>query len=171
MIIKIIDSAFGKVGDLCFKISQIITVFLVISITWEVANRFLFSSSSVWVSEVSGYLVSSILFLAAGRVYREGGHVSMSIFVDMLSGSPKLVFMALVDLLVLILALVVGYATYDMALLSYQLNWQSSTTLGMPLYIPQMLMPIGSVVLAFEALRQCLRNISRVVNTGQGEAA
>lgn len=168
MIIRTIDKAVGKVGDLSFQLSLLVTVFLVVAITWEVANRFLFSTSSVWVAEVSGYLVSSILFLAAGRVYREGGHVSMSIFVDMLSGTPKFALLALIDVLVLGLALVVGYATYDMALLSYQLNWRSSTTLAMPLFIPQMLMPIGSAVLALEAFRLLVRHVCSVCRPEQG---
>ncbi|WP_417539744.1 TRAP transporter small permease subunit [Marinobacter sp.] len=171
MIIRTIDRAVGKVGDLSFQLSLLVTIFLVAAITWEVANRFLFSTSSVWVSEVSGYLVASILFLAAGRVYREGGHVSMSIFLDMLSGAPRLALLALIDLLVLGLALVVGYATYDMALLSYQLNWRSSTTLAMPLFIPQMFMPIGAAVLALEAIRLLVRNISGVCQARKGALA
>lgn len=171
MIIKTINKAVGKVGDLSFQLSLLVTVFLVVAITWEVANRFLFSTSSVWVSEVSGYLVASILFLAAGRVYREGGHVSMSIFLDLLSGAPKFALLAVIDLLVLSLALVVGYATYDMALLSYQLNWRSSTTLAMPLFIPQMFMPIGAAVLALEAIRLLVRNICGVCQARQGAQA
>lgn len=171
MIIKTIDKAVGKVGDLSFQLSLLVTVFLVVAIIWEVANRFLFSTSSVWVSEVSGYLVASILFLAAGRVYREGGHVSMSIFLDMLTGAPKFALLALIDVLVLGLALVVGYATFDMALLSYQLNWRSSTTLAMPLFIPQMFMPIGAAVLALEAIRLLVRNICGVCRARQGTQA
>ena len=135
MIIKTIDKAVAKVGDLSFQLSLLVTVFLVMAIIWEVANRFLFSTSSVWVSEVSGYLV------------------------------------ALIDVLVLGLALVVGYATYDMALLSYQLNWRSSTTLAMPLFIPQMFMPIGAAVLALEAIRLLVRNICGVCRARQGTQA
>lgn len=171
MTIRTIDKAAGKVGDFSFHLSLLVTAFLVVAITWEVVNRFLFSTSSVWVSEVSGYLVASMLFLAAGRVYREGGHVSMSIFIDMLTGAPKFALLALIDALVLGLALVVGYATYDMALLSYQLNWRSSTTLAMPLFIPQMLMPIGAAVLALEAIRLLVRNICGVCQARQGEQA
>src|SRR5690554_79403 len=166
-----IDKAIGKIGDLSFQLALLVTVFLVVAITWEVANRFLFSTSSVWVSEVSGYLVASMLFLAAGRVYREGGHVSMSIFIDMLTGAPRFSMLALIDVLVLGLALIVGYATYDMALLSYQLNWRSSTTLAMPLFIPQMFMSIGAVVLALEAIRLLVRNLSGICQARKGAQA
>lgn len=69
MIIRTIDKVVGRVGDLSFHLSLLVTVFLVVAIIWEVVNRFLFSTSSVWVPEVSGYLVASILFLAAGRVH------------------------------------------------------------------------------------------------------
>ncbi|WP_083006112.1 TRAP transporter small permease subunit [Halomonas sp. GT] len=142
-----------KVGDASFYISLFIMFFLVISISWEVLNRFLLGVSSVWVSEVSGYLVAGILFMAAGKVYRENGHVGMTILVDRLPARLHYLVLGLVDFFVFVFALVMAWATYDMAMLSYELGWRSSTTLAMPLYLPQSFMPIGSSILAIEAVR------------------
>ncbi len=142
-----------KIGDISFFVSLIIMAFLVISISWEVLNRFALNTSSVWVSEISGYLVSGILFMAAGKVYRENGHVGMTLLIDRLPDKLHYVVLGLVDLFVFIFAAVMFWATYDMAKISYELGWRSSTTLAMPLYIPQSFMPIGSFILAIEALR------------------
>ena len=142
-----------KVGDIGFFISLAIMGFLVVAISWEVLNRFVFGTSSVWVSEVSGYLVAAILFMAAGKVYRENGHVGMTILVDRLPDRLHYLVLGLVDCFVFVFAAVMAWATYDMAMLSYELGWRSSTTLAMPLYLPQSFMPVGSIILALEAVR------------------
>lgn len=142
-----------KIGDIGFFISLLIMGFLVIAISWEVLNRFLLSTSSVWVSEVSGYLVAGILFMAAGKVYRGNGHVGMTILVDRLPARLHYIVLGLVDCFVFIFAAAMTWATYDMAMLSYELGWRSSTTLAMPLYLPQSFMPVGSFILALEAGR------------------
>ena len=46
------------------------------------------------------------------------------------------------------------WATLELALLSYQLNWRSSTTLAVPLYLPQALMPAGSAIFVLELIAQ-----------------
>lgn len=142
-----------KIGDAGFYLSLFIMAFLVISISWEVLNRFVLGTSSVWVSEVSGYLVAGILFMAAGKVYRENGHVGMTMLVDRLPARLHYIVLGLVDFFVFVFASVMFWATYDMAILSYELGWRSSTTLAMPLYLPQSFMPVGSFILAIEAVR------------------
>lgn len=149
-----------RVSDVGFLISMLIMAFLVLSITWEVVNRFVMGSSSVWVTEVSGYLVAGILFMAAGNVYRENGHVGMTMLLDKLHPHSQNVARILIDAFVLIFALVISWATYDMAKLSYDLGWTSSTTLAMPLYIPQAFMPVGGVILALESARLMITRIS-----------
>ena len=120
-------------------------VFLTASITWEVVSRNILGSSTVWVTEVSGYLVSGVLFMAIGKVYRDNGHVAMSIIVDKFPEHTHAPFMMVVDFMVLIFAIFVTWSTYDMAMLSLAiLGWKSSTTLAVPLYIPQIMIPLGS---------------------------
>ena len=153
MLLKILDITIRKIGDVGFVIAMLIMAFLAFSITLEVVSRYLLGSSTVWVTEVSGYLVSSVLFMAIGKVYRDNGHVAMSIVVDKLTENMYMYFMILVDLFVLIFAVFVAWSTYDMAIFSFELGWTSSTTLAVPLYIPQIMMPLGSAILAMEAIR------------------
>lgn len=153
MLLKALDITIRKVGDAGFVVAMLIMAFLTLSITWEVVSRYVLGSSSVWVTEVSGYLVSSVLFMAIGKVYRDNGHVAMSILVDKLTENYHVYFMIIVDFFVLIFAIFVTWSTYDMAMLSLELGWKSSTTLAVPLYIPQIMIPLGSSILAIEAIR------------------
>ena len=60
MILRALDVSIRRTGDAGFIIAIMIMVFLTISITWEVISRYVLGSSTVWVTEVSGYLLSLI---------------------------------------------------------------------------------------------------------------
>jgi len=141
-------------GDAGFFAALLIMVFLVASIIWEVISRYLLGAPTVWVTEVSGYLVSGILFMAIARVYREGGHARMSLLEGRLSIAAQNRLGLVVDGCTLVFAAFAFWATLELALLSYQLNWRSSTTLAVPLYLPQSLMPAGSAIFVLELIAQ-----------------
>lgn len=156
MILRALDISIRRTGDAGFIAAILIMVFLTASITWEVVSRYILGSSTVWVTEVSGYLVSGVLFMAIGKVYRDNGHVAMSIIVDKFPEHTHARFMMVVDFMVLIFAIFVTWSTYDMAMLSLELGWKSSTTLAVPLYIPQIMIPLGSAILVVEAIRMMI---------------
>jgi len=152
------------IGDLSFLVALGIMIFLSISISWEVFSRYVMGAPSTWVTEVSGYLVSGVLFMALGKVYREGGHVSMSLIVDKISPRNHKICVVLSDLLVMIFAIFLFWATFQMASMSFELNWKSSTILAVPLYLPQSLMPIGSFVFIIEIINKLLQDNFPTVN-------
>lgn len=152
----LIRRIFTLVGNFSFIIAIGIMVFLSISISVEVFLRYVVGSSSIWVTEVSGYLVAGVLFMSMAKIYREGGHVSMSILTDKVSPKVHKICTVLAHLCVLVFAIILFWTTLEMTNLSYSFNWKSSTILAVPLYIPQALMPIGSMVFIIEIVNKLL---------------
>lgn len=148
--------ATGWVGKISFGLSAASIVFIAVSIMWEVISRYVLGSSSIWVSEIAGYLLAAALFLGLGHVYRVNGHVRMSMLLDSLRPQVAYVFYLVTDVIVMIFALALLWQTGLLSLDAYNFNWRSSTLLEVPLYIPQAAMTIGAFVFILEIINTAL---------------
>lgn len=156
MIIKRVANLLGDIG---FIVGIGILAFLSLSIGVEVFSRYAMGHSSIWVTEVSGYLIAGLLFMPLGKVYREGGHVNMSVINEHKRPKLKKSFVLISDICVLIFGFFLVWVTWEMVALSYNLNWKSSTILSVPLYLPQAFMPIGSIIFVAEIIGKIMNDL------------
>lgn len=153
---RIVRNVAGWIGKAGFILSATCIVFIAVSIMWEVISRYVLGSSSIWVSEIAGYLLAAGLFLGLGRVYRLNGHVRMSMMLDALSPRVAYAFYLLTDAIVAVFAMALLWQTGLLSLDAYNFNWKSSTLLEAPLYIPQAAMTIGAFVFILEIVDTAL---------------
>lgn len=146
----------GGIGKVSFGLSAATIVFIAVSIMWEVISRYVIGSSSAWVTEVAGYLLAAGLFLGLGHLYRDNGHVRMSVLLDAVQPKTAYLLYLLTDLIVVIFGVVLTWQTAQLALDAYNFNWKSSTLLEAPLYIPQMVMAVGAAVFVLEVIHTAL---------------
>lgn len=139
-------------GKGAYYLSAILIVFIGAAVLYEVFFRAATSRSLPWVTEFSGYLLAGVIFLGLGYVYRHGGHVRMSLLLD--ATNPKLsrVLYWLTDLIVATYAVIQLCKISELAYESYIYNWRSSTTLEVPLYLPQTLMVLGALIFVLEII-------------------
>lgn len=152
-------SLLGRMG---FLASTLTIVFIFIVITWEVITRYLVGDSSMWVTEVAGYLLAGALFLGMGRVYRVDGHVRMSVLIDAVSPKKANVLLLISDAVVLVFAIVMLWQTWSLTIDSYMFNWRSSTNLEVRLYLPQALMTFGALIFLVEVFLTAYKRIQSV---------
>ena len=152
-----IDWLIGGVGKASFVVAALAIAFIAISIMWEVISRYVLGASSIWVTEVAGYLLAASLFLGLGRLYRLNGHVRMSALLDGVGPRTAYALYLLTDLIVLGFGLVLVWQTGQMAADAYDFKWKSSTLLEAPLYIPQAVMTAGAVVFVLEIIHTALK--------------
>lgn len=144
------------IGKASFFLAALTIIFIVISISWEVVSRYILGSSSVWVTEVAGYLLAAGLFLGLGRLYRLNGHVRMTALLDSVRPSIAYFLYLFTDFVTAGFGLVLAWQNAQLALDSYNFNWRSSTLLEAPLYIPQAAMTIGSAVFFLQVIHTAL---------------
>lgn len=140
------------IGKASFVLAALAIVFIAASIMWEVVSRYVIGHSSIWVTEVAGYLLAAGLFMGLGRIYRLDAHVRMSAVLDAVQPRTAYVLYLLGDLIVLGFGLVLLWQTGQLAMDAYDFNWRSSTLLEAPLYIPQMAMTLGAAVFVLEVI-------------------
>lgn len=106
---------------------------LVILVCFDVITRYLFSNTSAWIMELEWHLFALVFLLGAGYALRHDRHVRVDLFYADFSARDQ----ALVNLLGAIIflipwSLLVIYASYDYAMISYRIGETSPDPGGLP---------------------------------------
>lgn len=138
-------------------ISAVIIGVLAFLVSFDAITRTL-RVPTIWVFDVSLYLLIAAGFLGSAYALRSGSHFRMVIFVDMLGPggrrwADRVAYFATFAFAVMMTWLTAGYV-----LDNYNAGYTSGTILDAPLWIPQSVMPIGAFVLALEALSSLIRD-------------
>ena len=104
-----------------------------------------------------------------GVAYAGKKHIHVDIFVSKMSPKTLTYVEVLTSLIGIFYSFIFMIYSWDMAMLSLEMNNCAPTTLGTPLWIPQLSMPIGFAVLGFGVLllqlvRTLLEDIIKIKN-------
>ena len=152
-IITALANAANRIAGFIAGVCILATAFFV---TYEVILRALFDAPTEWVNEVSVYLILISAFLGFAPALAAGKHISVDLVTCKLSAQANKHLGVLVSLLGLGFSLVFLVTSAEMALNSYRLNMLSTSTLRVPLFIPQMSLPVGFSILALQFLANLL---------------
>ncbi|MBI1218649.1 MAG: TRAP transporter small permease subunit [Rhodobacteraceae bacterium] len=140
----------------------VITVLVVL----EVFLRSAFEVSTLISSEMSGYLLTSNVFLGLAWTFRNGGFIR----VDILYLTFKGRFASVVNLFLAVVAtaILVIYAwhLYTFVLHSYSTQATSIYTSRTLLWMPQLVMPVGAVLLAWATFAAAVRALIELIRPG-----
>lgn len=145
-------------------IAGVLVLYCAFSIVWEVIARGLLNSPTEWVMEISTYCVLIAGFLGMGVAYAGKKHIHVDIFVSKMSPKTLTYVEVLTSLIGIFYSLIFMIYSWDMTMLSLEMNNCAPTTLGTPLWIPQLSMPIGFAVLCLQIIRTLLEDIIKIKN-------
>jgi C4-dicarboxylate transporter DctM subunit len=115
--------------------------------------RYLFNSPTVWVMEISIYVTLVSTFLSLAYTLRQKAHVKVDFITNYLSGRTLILLEIFTSLLSILFCLILGWEGAKMALTAYQ-NWEvSPSVLRVPVFIPQIFIPLGTILLTLEFIR------------------
>ena len=104
--------------------------------------------------ELSGYFMAASFFLALAHAFGRGEHIRVTLIVERFAGRPR----RAIELWSLgagsLLAGFFAFYAVKMCLLSWVLNDVSQGLIPFPLWVPQLGMAVGGVVLAVALLEQ-----------------
>lgn len=145
-------------------IAGVLVLYCAFSIVWEVIARGLLNSPTEWVMEISTYCVLIAGFLGMGVAYAGKKHIHVDIFVSKMSPKTLTYVEVLTSLIGIFYSFIFMIYSWNMAILSLEMNNCAPTTLGTPLWIPQLSMPIGFAVLCLQIIRTLLEDIIKIKN-------
>jgi len=121
---------------------------LVLLVCAEIVTRFFFNHSLMVVEELAGYLVVGLTLLGASLSLRSNSLFQVGFVLQALPVATQRLLNLLFMLLSLGVCGVLIWQTFKLVMSSYARGNVAPTTLMTPLWIPQLLVPLGLSMIA-----------------------
>jgi C4-dicarboxylate transporter, DctQ subunit len=126
----------------------------------NVIGRFVFGRSLYFAEEVNQYLIILITFAGIGFAARNGRHIRMSAFYDMLSLRFRRLLMIVICLMTAAIMFLLAWYAW-LYLLSVYNTGRIGPATRIPVYLTLVWLPIGFVVTGVQYLLTALANATR----------
>jgi len=113
----------------------------------NVVARFVFHEGIDWAFELTNYLFIWSAFFGAAYLFRIGGHIKVTLILDLLPDKLAKLDVILVDLIIIAYLAVVGYYGYLFIFdpeLGVYASGEISVDLNIPMWIPYLVVPLSA---------------------------
>ena len=160
--IKSYEKCVNAITKLCGVIAGSLVLFTGFMIVYEVICRGVFNAPTEWVMEISTYCVVVAGFLGMGVTYAGKKHIHVELVVSNFSPKTRCYIEVLTCIAGIFYSFVFAVEAWEMTMRSLEFNNCAPSTLGTPLWIPQISMPIGMAVLFLQIIKTLLIDINKI---------
>jgi C4-dicarboxylate transporter, DctQ subunit len=150
-------------SDLLIKIGAYISGFFIIVTTFmiffEVISRWLFNKPTIWATELSIYAIIGSCFLGSAYAVRTYSHITVDLLINNVNDRMKTLLAYLSNAMGLIFSIIFTYFGVHHVMNTFELGVTSASLLRIPMYLPEMFIPVGGVLL-------CLAFILQIIDGG-----
>jgi TRAP-type C4-dicarboxylate transport system permease small subunit len=160
-----VTSAYDKIkraNTICAKLSGLILLFMILSMFVDVFLRYVFNHPSVWVTEVSTYLLLYVVFLGTAYTLQQDTHIRVTFIRDFFDARAKRIIDLLTSIFGMLFTLALLWQTSVMTWTAFKEDWVSPTTLVAPYAYIYCAMVFGALLLFVTYL---LRTILQIRGT------
>ena len=152
-----------RLSEILALAAGIVVLSFTLLIVYEVAARKVFDAPLGFVFELSTYAVIAIVLLPLAFIQAQKRHVSIDLIVSRLSPRKQIILDIFASVLCFVFCALLAWKSAEVAWKSYQMGLVSATTLRVPLFIPQAIVPIGSILVCLQFLIAIPRDIRSLV--------
>ena len=145
---------FDRTIGLLSLFAGILILFIMLSVTAEVATRYFLGSMMGWVIEVSEYSLLFITFLATAWVLKKERHVKMELVLRRLNPRTQSLLNIITSIIGAIICLIVAWYGVKVTWGSYQIGYIMAKPLRVPQFLILFIIPVGSFLLFIQFLRR-----------------
>jgi len=156
---KFLDKQVSLLSSFLLNLALIAFIILTFSVIYEVIARSILNKPTIWSLEIVTYMISCVAFFGSAYVLRINKHLEINLFTKILPIKVRLIFNLIANIIAFIFCFIAFYYGCKLINLSYILGVVSVSELRVPLWIPQMTVPIGFFALSLEFLIRTLRLI------------
>ena len=131
-------------------LGQLGLVFMVVSITYDVVLRYVFVAPTNWALEMNTFLLAFLCLIPAGDVLRMGSQIRITFLFDRLGPGVRARLDSLRSAAGIFFCALMVWKGADMAYKAWLHNDRMSTSLGTPMVIPYLFLPIGFALLGLQ---------------------
>ena len=162
--LKSIAFYFDWVLDFLALVAGAIIIFTMLGVCVNVIMRYFFNRPIVGVDEVTGYLLLYVTFLGAAWLLKNEGHVAVD-FVVLRFGPKGRAFISIVSSIIgIVICLALVWYGSKVTWESYKTHGYLGTVLEIPKAPIFLLIPLGSLLLLIQFVRQLFAKIREFRN-------
>jgi TRAP-type C4-dicarboxylate transport system permease small subunit len=150
--VKIVDRIVGALATLGVVLAAIALIASMFLIAYSVVMRYFLNAPVAWVDEFVGYLLVASVMLAAADALRQGEHIAVDILTERLSLSGRRITALAGFVAVALAAALLTVEGVDMVEFSHMVGLLSNGHLAVPMWIPQVVVPIGAGLMGIAAI-------------------
>jgi C4-dicarboxylate transporter DctQ subunit len=141
--------ALARIGAALAAASLLVSMLV---IGYSVVMRYFANRPVPWADELAGYLLVASVMLAAADALFEGEHIRVDILVERLSARGRHVAALIGLVAVLAASALLAVEGADMVAFSRMVDLKSNGYLAVPMWLPQLFVPVGAVVMGLAAI-------------------
>jgi C4-dicarboxylate transporter, DctQ subunit len=142
--------SYANLGVIC--IGSLALGILPLIVFYDVFARYVFNAPSIWVVEISTYLLQLMVFLPMGLLVTDNSHVRSTLLTNRLSASMQRGLHRVALVITGIYACFVLWFGWNFTAHSWKQDQVSATLIAVPLWIPGALIPLGGLLLLISSL-------------------
>ncbi len=147
-------SIFDRTIGLLSLFAGILIIYMMLSVTAEVATRYFLGGMMGWVIEVSEYSLLFITFLATAWVLKREGHVRMDLVLRQLNPRAQTLLNIVTSIIGAVICLIIFWYGVQVTWNSYQIGYTMAKPLRPPQFLILFIIPVGSFLLFIQFLRR-----------------
>jgi len=128
---------------------------------YEVVSRSFFNKPTIFATELSIYAVIGSCFIGAGYALRTFSHITVDLLTNAVPPRVQNVLSIISNLLGLLFSVIFTWYGIHHVQGTYALGITSSSLLRVPMYLPELLLPIGGLVLSLAFVLQIIDCFSK----------
>jgi C4-dicarboxylate transporter, DctQ subunit len=139
----------ARLGIALAAIALLVSLALIV---YSVAMRYVLNQPVAWVDELVGYLLVATVMLAAADALLEGEHIAVDIVTERLARRGRWVTLLGGLVAVAVSAALLAVEGVDMVGFSKLVGLMSNGEMAVPMWIPQLLVPVGAALMGAAAV-------------------
>jgi len=149
-LVRRLTDAAAAIGAACVLLTLVL-------VCYAVGMRYLANQPQSWIDELVGYVLVASVMLAIAEALRKGEHIAVDILTDKLPARGKRIVQLVGMIAVLVTAGLLLLEGWDTAMFSRMLGIRSIGYLDVPIWIVQLLIPLGGLLLLLAAIAELVR--------------
>ena len=161
---KTFERVISAINIVMMWIAGIITILMGLAVTYDVIMRNLFKAPAIWAFEFSNFSCAAVAFLAGGYTLIQHRHVNVDVLYRNFIPRNKALANLSTSILFFLLCGVLAWMGSITAFESLQSGATSGGGWDIPLFLPQLLVPIGGLLLGLQGVVHWVRDWRTVLN-------
>lgn len=149
-----------KLSDLLIRIGAYLAGFFIIVTTimifYEVISRSFFDKPTIWATELSIYAIIGSCFLGSAYAIRTYSHITVDLLINNVNDQIKKVLGYISNTLGLVFCVIFTIYSFHHVLNTMKLGVTSASLLKVPMYLPELLLPAGGVLMSLAFFLQII---------------